>query len=198
MVQRPQGPPQGFIPGVTRVSTKIPVERVGVLLGGGGRVLRDLEERLRVRVSVDPELGSVTIEPRDPDTPVYNLLKAREFIDAIGCGFSPERAERVLGEDQVLLVIDLKDQLRLSENHLKRIKGRIIGEEGRVRRNLEEISGCYISVYENTVAIIGDYESADAVKEAIQMIIDGREHSTVYRHLRRLILRRRRAPAPSL
>ncbi|MCC6062060.1 MAG: RNA-processing protein [Desulfurococcaceae archaeon] len=183
-----------YIPGVTKIYTKIPVERVGILLSNKGEIIKTIQQRLDVKISIDPSLGSVVIEPSKSDTPVNNLFKAKDYIEAIGYGFSPERAERVLGEDQVLLVIDLKDQLRLPENHLKRIKGRIIGEEGRARRNLEEISGCYISVYENYIAIIGDYESANAVKEAIQLLIEGREHSTVYRYLKRLMLRSSRKP----
>jgi len=183
-----------YIPGVTKIYTKIPVERVGILLSNKGEIIKTIQQRLDVKISIDPSLGSVVIEPSKSDTPVNNLFKAKDYIEAIGYGFSPERAERVLGEDQVLLVIDLKDQLRLPDNHLKRIKGRIIGEEGRARRNLEEISGCYISVYENYIAIIGDYESANAVKEAIQLLIEGREHSTVYRYLKRLILRSSRKP----
>ncbi|MCC6031195.1 MAG: KH domain-containing protein [Desulfurococcales archaeon] len=183
-----------YIPGVTKIYTKIPVERVGILLSNKGEIIKTIQQRLDVKISIDPSLGSVVIEPSKSDTPVNNLFKAKDYIEAIGYGFSPERAERVLGEDQVLLIIDLKDQLRLPENHLKRIKGRIIGEEGRARRNLEEISGCYISVYENYIAIIGDYESANAVKEAIQLLIEGREHSTVYRYLKRLMLRSSRKP----
>jgi ribosomal RNA assembly protein len=183
-----------YIPGVTKIYTKIPVERVGILLSNKGEIIKTIQQRLDVKISIDPSLGSVVIEPSKSDTPVNNLFKAKDYIEAIGYGFSPERAERVLGEDQVLLIIDLKDQLRLPDNHLKRIKGRIIGEEGRARRNLEEISGCYISVYENYIAIIGDYESANAVKEAIQLLIEGREHSTVYRYLKRLMLRSSRKP----
>lgn len=147
---------------------------------------------MNIKVSIDESLGSVTIEPRSESTPIENLFKAKNYIEAVGLGFDPEHAERLLEDDQILLIIDLKDQLRLPENHLRRIKARIIGENGRVKKNLEEMSGCYISVYEDTVAIIGDYESANAVKEAIELIIQGREHSTVYRYLRRLLISSRR------
>ncbi|MEM0043185.1 MAG: KH domain-containing protein [Sulfolobales archaeon] len=181
-----------LLPGVTKIFTKIPVERIQILIGRDGGNIKMLEERLRVRISIDRSLGSIYVEPVQADTPVYNLLKAKDYIDAVGFGFDPKDAERVLEEDQILLIIDLKDQLRLPENHLKRIKGRIIGKDGRVKKNLEELSGCSISVYENTIAIIGDVESANAVKEAIQLIIEGREHSTVYRHLRRLMSRIKR------
>jgi ribosomal RNA assembly protein len=187
----------GVLPGVTRITTKVPLDRVGVIIGGGGSVIDMLRRRLGVSVKVDSTTGAVVIEPISPSTPVANLLKAREYIDAIGYGFSPERAERLLDEDQVLLVIDLKSYVGDSENHLKRIKGRIIGEGGRARRNLEEITNTYISVGEATVAIIGGFEEAEVARQAIQMLIEGRQHTTVYKYAEKMMagLRRRK---PSL
>lgn len=184
-----------ILPGVTRVATKVPLDRVGVIIGGGGSVIDMLRRRLGVSVRVDSTTGSVTIEPMSPSTPVANLLKAKEYIDAIGYGFSPERAERVLEEDQVLVVIDLKGYVGDSENHLKRIKGRIIGEGGRARRHLEEITDTYISVGENSVAIIGGYEEAEIARQAIQMLIEGRQHVTVYKYTEKMMAGvRRRKP----
>jgi len=184
-----------ILPGVTRVATKVSLDRVGVIIGGGGSVIDMLRRRLGVSVRVDSTTGSVTIEPMSPSTPVANLLKAKEYIDAIGYGFSPERAERVLEEDQVLVVIDLKGYVGDSENHLKRIKGRIIGEGGRARRHLEEITDTYISVGENSVAIIGGYEEAEIARQAIQMLIEGRQHVTVYKYTEKMMAGvRRRKP----
>jgi len=187
----------GVLPGVTKVTTKVPLERVGVIVGSGGSVLDMLRRRLGVSVRVDSSTGAVVIEPTSPSTPVSNLLKAKEFIDAIGYGFSPERAERLLDEDQVLVVVDLKSYVGDSENHLKRVKGRIIGEGGRARRNLEEITNTYISVGDTAVAIIGGFEEAEVARQAIEMLIEGRQHVTVYKHAERLMAGiRRRKPGP--
>lgn len=175
------------VPGVTKIITKIPVERVGVLVGGGGRVVRTIRDRLGVVAKVDSTTGSVVLEPEDPATPAANLIKARDYVEAIGHGFSPERAERVLEEDQVILFVDLRAAAGDSENHLKRIKGRIIGEGGKARRNLEEMTGTYISVGSDSVAIIGGYEEAEVARKAIEMLAEGREHSTVYRHVRKMM-----------
>ncbi len=183
------------VPGVTKLSTKIPLDRVGVVVGSNASVLEMLRNRLNVSVKIDSTSGSVTIEPLSQGTPVASLLKAKEFIDAIGYGFSPDRAERVLNDDEVLVVIDLKVLVGDSENHLRRIKGRIIGEGGRARRNIEEITNTYISVGESVVAIIGGYEEAEIARQAIEMLIEGRQHSTVYRYAERMMSRiRRRKP----
>ncbi len=184
----------GVLPGITKITTKIPLDRVGVIIGSGGSIIDMLKRRLGVSIKVDSSTGAVVIEPISSSTPVANLLKAKEYIDAIGYGFSPERAERLLDEDQVLVVIDLKSYVGDSENHLKRIKGRIIGESGRARRNLEEITNTYISVGETTVAIIGGFEEAEVARQAIQMLIEGRQHTTVYKYAERMMagLRRRK------
>ncbi len=176
-----------LIPGVTRLYVKVPLDRIGVLIGRGGEVLRMVMERTKTKITVDEVNGSVIIEPASPATTALDLMKAQDFVKAIAYGFSPERASRVLEEDQVLIVIDLKQYVKPSPNHLTRVKGRIIGEGGKARKNLEEIGNVYISVYDDYVAIIGDYESANAVRDAILMLIEGRQHSTVYRYLDRVM-----------
>jgi len=174
-----------LIPGVTRFYVKIPLERIGVLIGKDGEVLKRLMRETQTKITVDEVNATVIIEPAGPQTKAADLMKARDIVMAIGYGFSPERAFRLLDDDQILVVIDLKQYVGPNENHLTRIKGRIIGEEGRARKNIEEMTGTYISVYDDYVAIIGDYESANAAKDAIMMLIEGRQHSTVYRYLER-------------
>ena len=188
------GEARKVIPGVTKLYLKVPLDRIGVLIGQKGSILKELESRTGTRIHVDSDDGNVVIEPISPSTPVYNLLKAKDFIRAISLGFSPERAWRVLEEDQVLIEIDLKEVVGDSQSHLTRIKGRIIGEEGRARKNLEMMTGTYINIYDDKVAIIGDYESAQVAREAIEMLIQGRQHSTVYRYVDRMMreIKRRR------
>jgi len=179
----------------TKIYLSIPLDRIGVLVGKEGEVIKKLMERTKTKIVVDSANATVIIEPATQATTAADLMKARDFVQAISYGFSPERAWRLIeSDDQVLLVIDLKQYVKPSPNHLQRVKGRIIGEDGRVRKNLEEITGCYISVYDDYVAIIGDYESANALKEAIMMLIEGRQHSTVYKFLDRVIhsIKRRR------
>jgi len=184
---------QYFIPGVTRLYVKVPPDRIGVLIGRGGEVLKRVMERTKTKIVVDNVNCNVIIEPASPYTTPLDLMKAQDFVKAIAYGFSPERAMRVLEEDQVLIVIDLKQYVKPSPNHLTRVKGRIIGEHGRARKNLEEMTGTYISIYDDYVAIIGDYEAANAARDAILMLIEGRQHSTVYRHLDRVMYRIKRS-----
>jgi len=183
-----------FIMGVTRLYEKIPLERVGVLLGNNGAVKKEIEEKTRTILTIDSNTGSVIIEPAFPNTTALELMKAQNIVRAIGYGFSSERAFRLLEDDQVLKVIDVRQYVGDKPNHLKRVLGRVIGEEGKARRNLEELTGTYISIYGPYVAIIGDYETANIAKKAIEMLVEGRMHSTVYKYIDRemFTLRRKR------
>lgn len=184
----------GLTPGVTKIYLRIPMDRLGPLIGEGGRIIKELESRTGTVIAIDSANASISIEPATPGTTTDKLLKARDFIRAVGAGFSPERAWRLLDEDQVLILIDLKEVIGDSPNHLTRVKGRIIGEGGKARRNLEQMTGTYINVYDDVVAIIGDYESAQVAREAIEMLIQGRKHSTVYKFVDRMMreIKRRR------
>lgn len=180
---------------VKRMYARIPLDRIGVLIGERGEVKRELERRTRTRISIDSSNGTVVIEPEDPDVTPLNLLKARDFINAISYGFSPERAFRILEPDQTLVVIDLKEYFGDRPNHIQRVKGRVIGEKGKTRRIIEEVTGVYLSIHENYIAIIGEYEETTVAREAVEMLIRGQQHSTVYKFLDREIRKVKRDKA---
>ncbi len=174
-------------PGVTKMYLRVPTDRLGPLIGEEGKVLKELEDRTGTLISVDSVNGSVAIEPATPYTSMDRLLKARDFIRAVAAGFPPEKAWRLLEEDQTLIIINLKEVVGDSPNHLSRVKGRVIGEKGKAKRNIEQMTGVYLNIYDDIIAIIGDYESAQVAREAVEMLIQGRMHSTVYRHIDRLM-----------
>jgi len=170
-----------------RMYVKIPPERLGAVIGEEGSVKKEISRRLGVSINIDTVNSMAVIEPEADNTPPVNVVKAAEIVKAIAYGFTPDKAMSLLNEDYVLIVVDLKELLGDKENHLRRVKGRIIGEGGRARRTLEELTGTYIVVGEYHVAIIGEYERAMAAKEAVEMLAQGRMHSTVYRHLETLM-----------
>ncbi len=155
---------------------------------------RDLLEReLNVKITVDPT-GAVTIEPKE-NTTLEQIMKAKEVIEAINYGFDINTALELKKSNYVLMVVDLRDYIDKDKiNHLIRIKGRLIGEEGKARKTIEELSGAKVVISDKAVAIIGEYENAKAAREAIEMLILGRQHATVYRRLQswRREMRRRK------
>jgi len=171
---------------LARASTliKIPKERVGVLIGPEGRTKKSIEERLSVEVQIDSDAGDVTITMAEKAADPSVLFRAKDVITALGRGFSPEHAFRLIRDEEAILdLIDLRGVFGKSEADIKRVKGRIIGMNGKTRRIIEELTDTSVAVFGHTVAIIGTIEQAQVAREAIEMLIKGRMHGTVYRFL---------------
>jgi len=171
---------------VSRPSTfvRIPKDRIGALIGPEGLVKERIERQMSIEIGVDSETGDVTLtlSPNAEDPSV--LFRAKEVVTAIGRGFAPDRAFRLLqDEDALLEIIDLREIFGRSLSDLERIKGRIIGQEGKTRRIIEELTDAEVSVYGHTISIIADADEMDIAREAIQMLLQGRQHSSVYRFL---------------
>lgn len=165
---------------------KVPRERIGALVGPDGRVKANIEKKLSIRLRIDSQTGDIqiTLMPTAQDPTV--LFRAKEIVTAIGRGFSPEHAFRLLEDDETMLeVIDLRETVGRSQSDMKRLKGRVIGKEGKTRRIIEELTEANISVYGHTISIIGEIDQVEIAKEAVRMLIRGSLHGTVYRFLHR-------------
>ena len=169
----------------TRMNAMIPKERIGVLVGPKGSVKSTIEQKLYVDLKIDSESGSVDIgvKPDSPD-PSY-ALRAKDMVLAIGRGFSPPRAFSLFNEDYTFDIVDLHDYFGKNEAEIRRVDGRIIGKEGRARRNIEELTGTLISVSGHTISIIGTFEAVSMAKDALEKLIEGRQHGTVYKILKK-------------
>ena len=164
------------------IHVKIPLERIGVLIGSEGRVKEAIEKNLGLEIKVDSSTGDVSFTGSGPDPSL--LFQARDMVLAIARGFSPEKAFKLLNEDLNICVIDLREIFE-TPSDVQRVKSRIIGKNGKTRRILEEETMTSISVYGHTVSIIGDIEHLEVAREAVEMFIRGALHSTVYRYLDR-------------
>lgn len=165
---------------------KIPKERIGALIGPEGRAKQRIEESLHVELQIDSHSGDVTINLNEDVNDPSLLFKARDYVSAVGRGFSPDRALKLLeNEENMLTIIDLREIFGRSLSDIQRIKGRIIGKEGKTRKIIEELTETLISVYGHTISIIGGVEQTEIAREAINMFIKGSQHATVYRFLNR-------------
>lgn len=161
---------------------KVPQDRIGVLIGDGGETMREIERRAEVRLDIDSQSGSVAIDAvGDPVTG----LAGPDIVRAIGRGFKPETALSLLDNDMRMFdLIDIGEATR-NKNDMKRQKGRLIGENGRTRQLMEELSGAHVVIYGSTLGIIGQPEEVETVRRAVGMILDGAPHGAVYSYLER-------------
>lgn len=173
---------------------RIPKTRIAVLIGPEGKVKQRLEKATNTTITVDSEDGLVVIETKEDVEDPLATWKARDVAQAIGRGFSPQRAFWLLDEDVYLRVIDLEEYLT-TPNQIRRVKGRVIGEGGKTRRNIEELTDTFVSVMGDTISIIGELENQEVAISAVTKLLQGAEHSSVYRYLneQRRTLKRRKA-----
>lgn len=168
------------------VYIRIPQERIGVVIGPGGETRRLLQERSGIRIEVDSEQNEVSLEPKGNDAAEsLMLMKLQDIVKAIGRGFSPSHAMRLFSDDAYFELLDIHDYVGKDKSHVRRVTSRIVGSEGKTRRIIEEQTGCDLAIYGHTVGIIGDLESIGPAKQAVDMILSGAEHATVYGFLER-------------
>ena len=160
---------------------KVPDDRIGVLIGKNGRVKREIEDKCKVQIEIDSQNGDAVISSASATLSEMQPFKAIEIISAISRGFSPQRAYRLFDDEELMLqIIDLKDYTGKSANAMDRMKGRIIGQSGKSRKTIEELSGVYMSVSGHSVALIGKYDEVRLANDAVTMILKGSTHKTVY------------------
>jgi ribosomal RNA assembly protein len=162
---------------------KIPRDRIGALIGPKGKAKRRIESFFGVTLDIESESGSVEITLNPGNRDVTAVFTVQNVVKAIGRGFSPQRAEILANEDYNLHIINFTEYGGNSKNAVARLKGRIIGKNGRSRELIEELTETRISVYGDTVAYIGNPEGLEAAREALMMLIKGSFHKTVWNFL---------------
>ncbi|UCE80423.1 MAG: RNA-processing protein [Methanobacteriota archaeon] len=167
---------------MTVQSVKVPKERIGALIGKNGEVKAKVEKQTGVTITVDSEEGDVTVDYSNAEDPSA-VLSVMDFVVAVGRGFSPEKAMIVLEDDWFLEVVDIREYVGKKPNHVARMRSRVIGTKGKTRRLFEELTGAYMSVYGNTISIIGDALQLQVAMRALEMLLTGSEHSAVYKFL---------------
>ncbi|MBN1792475.1 RNA-processing protein [Candidatus Woesearchaeota archaeon] len=158
---------------------KIPRDRVAVLIGVKGKEKKDLEEYARARITIDSKEGDVTIAGKD----ALKLYELREVVRAIGRGFSPDHARLLLKPDYMLELINLKDYGADNKNKILRIRARVIGTGGKARKTIESLTNTSICVYGKTIGLLGECTEVANAKRAVEMLITGSMHATVYKWL---------------
>ena len=164
-----------------RQLVKISEDRIGVIIGKNGKVKREIEEKCGVIINIDSETGDVVISSQlSKDLSEMEPFKAIEIVSAISKGFSPQRAYKLLNEEYSFQLIDLRSYAGKSANSIQRIKGRIIGEAGKSRKTIEELSVALISVYGQYDGFIGNLEDIKLAIDAVILLSTGKTHRMVY------------------
>ncbi len=154
---------------------RIPEERVSVLIGEDGETLQEVEDLTNADIAVDGVEVTIDADPLEE-------LRAFNIVKAVGRGFAPDRALRLLEDNTDLCVMDVSE-FAPTDNAKERLKGRVIGRDGETRAKIQNDTNTEIAVYGKTVSILGNVQNVQVAREAVRMLLDGRSHSTAYNYI---------------
>ena len=149
----------------------IPQERIRAARSDHG-ILGAVAKACRCGIRVYGDAVEIEGDPIDEFT-------ARGIVSAFGRGFDVETAMLLRDQDYYFKSIDLR-QLEPNAKRIRQVKARIIGENGRAKRYVEEVSSAHISVYGDTVSIIGRADQLYEAETAISTLIEGGTHKLAY------------------
>ena len=164
-----------------KMQISIPKERMKILKKNLNNFFKKIKEVYK-DFQIEAEDNTILINGEDP-IKVYQIYYI--FL-AFGRGFSIEDALLLKNEDYRLEIIYV-DTYTKSRNKQIVLKGRVIGEKGKAKKLIEQYTNTKISIYGKTVSIIGKFENVEIAKRAVEMLLEGAKHQTVYRFLEQSI-----------
>lgn len=153
----------------------VPMDRKGAIIGKNRATLNEIERITKTKISI--EGNNVEIDGESLD-----IMDAKNIIIAVARGFNPKNAMKLLEENITIEILDLT----VFDKPIINLRARLIGTEGKVRKEIERLTGTSISVYGKTVSIIGTFEQVKAASDAVNMLISGARHASVYKHIQDL------------
>ncbi|MFH0971750.1 MAG: KH domain-containing protein [Candidatus Micrarchaeota archaeon] len=143
-----------------------------------GAVLKEVEKRGKVTIKINKD-KNIELEGEGGEVWIASqVLKALDF------GFLPQQAFKLFNDNYFLEIIDLEIILP-NPKAIERYKGRIIGEGGRAKMTLQELSGAFLAIIGNKVAIIGEFDDLQLAKEGVLRLLEGSPHTSVYAFMER-------------
>ncbi|WP_054845256.1 KH domain-containing protein [Sulfuracidifex tepidarius] len=146
------------------------------------KIIQRLSDMTSSEISFDEKTKTYNVIPKGNP---YDAMKATNVIKAIGLGFNVTDALKLLSDEYELETIDLKETMGKDQDDMRRVKARVIGEKGKTKKFIEEYTGVIMSIHENHISFIGPFDQVAVARKAVELIILGREHQSVYKYLDR-------------
>jgi len=162
--------PQRTITALSRNNNKLLNE-----IGSRGQVELSIQDR---EVSIEGEGGTEWV--------------AEQVLAALGHGFLTKQAFKLFSDQYFMDIVNLHDAFRGNEKKIIRYKARVIGLGGGAKKKLQELSGAYLAVGSNSIAILGEFDDIKSAKEAVLRLLEGSEHNGVYAYLEKENHRKKR------
>jgi ribosomal RNA assembly protein len=149
---------------------KIISEKIARIIKSKG----NLEKELNVTLDINGNEITISGSPEDE-------YIAERVIEALDFGFPFAAALEIKKEDILFEILNIKECT--NQKDFARVRGRVIGKDGKALKTISSLSNCHIELSGNKVGIIGNCENIRTVEEACKILIKGSKHANVYAYL---------------
>jgi RNA-binding protein PNO1 len=172
--------------GVVKKSSEIrrivvPAHRLTPLRESWNVLLQPLIMHLKLQVRMNTKRKAVEIRASEETTEQNAVQKASEYMRAFLLGFSVEDAVALLRLDDLFIEsFEVKDVKKLTNDHLGRGIGRVVGKNGQTKYAIENATRTRIVVSNDRVHILGSFTNIRFARNAICDLILGSPATKVY------------------
>jgi len=159
----------------------LPKKTLNLLAKNNAKELREVERTAGIKIRLTDEGAEIEAGPDNAG----REWEAEQVLLALEAGFPAKQALKLLREDYFMEKIDLRQAFRGNEAQVTRYKARVIGTEGKAKKKIEEITGAFIAVSDESIAVIGKFEELRNAKEAVMRLLEGAPHANVFHFLER-------------
>ena len=147
---------------------------------------------------IAPELdlveGSITVKTTKKTWDPYMIIKARDFIKLLARSVTFQQSKKILQDDVHCEIVKIGGIVRNKERFVKR-RQRLVGPNGTTLKAIEMVTGCYIMVQGNTVAVMGPFKG---VQSARGVILDCMRNVHPVYNIKELMIKKELANNPEL
>jgi ribosomal RNA assembly protein len=134
----------------------------------------NLQRELNVTLDINGKEISISGSPEEE-------YIAEKVIEALDFGFPFASALDIKKDDFIFETMNIKEYS--NQKNFERVRGRIIGKDGKTLRTISNLSDCHIELLGNKLGIIGYSENIRKVEEACKILIKGSKQANVYAYL---------------